>query len=87
MFVLRVNEEGWKTGGADLQTALRRGWRMLDSVRREKTKNEEGRQRREKQNGRGYGKGTQDEQKDNIESRDSERGGGIPEESADRWTG
>lgn len=25
MFVLGVGKEGWKTGGADLQTALRRG--------------------------------------------------------------
>jgi hypothetical protein len=45
MFVLGVGRKGWKTGGADLQTALWRGWRMADSVRREKTKKEGGKKK------------------------------------------
>lgn len=84
VFALRVGEEGWKTGGADLQTALWRGWRMADSARR---KDEEGRVGEGEGESAARGKETRNEQKENIESRDGERGGGIPEESRDRRTG
>lgn len=84
VFALRVGEEGWKTGGADLQTALWRGWRMADSVRREKT---EKKRRKRKERERERRKETRNGQKENIESRDGERGGGISEESRDRRTG
>lgn len=72
--------QGRKTGGADLQTALWRGWRMADSVRREKTKKEGGKKRERR-------KETRNGQKDNIESHDREREGGIPEKFRNRRTG
>lgn len=46
MFVLGVGEEGWKTGGADLQTALWRGWRMADSERKGKTEKDRNKKER-----------------------------------------
>lgn len=65
MFVLGVGEEGWKTGGADLQTALWRGWRMADSERRGKTEKD---RRIEVRRREARGKETRNGQKDNIES-------------------
>lgn len=47
-YVLRVSEEGWKTGGADPQTVLQRGWRMADSSPKEE-KGKRGKPEREKE--------------------------------------